>query len=293
MTERSKILFILNPASGVREKNRIIKIIDNQLDAKKYDSSIAVITRPGHAYELAAEAVKNEYAIVVAVGGDGSVNLVAKALQGTHVKLGIIPSGSGNGLARFLKIPLNPEKALALINRGKTKRIDSASLNDEFFISIAGVGFDARVADEFSRQKRRGFLSYFKVSLREFFRHKPQYYRMIIGADTFDFEAFFISLANSNQFGYNTSIAPEASIDDGLLDICIVDKPPLISVPFIAYMLFTGRFNRIKYVRIIKASRLRLIQRDSDIVNLDGDPVRTSPEMDVKVNPLSVEVVIS
>lgn len=292
MEQKEKIMFIINPASGARKRKKIEKIIQKTLDLEVYDFTFRYVQGPGQAFEMARDAVSQGYKTVVAVGGDGSVNLVAKALMGSGVKIGIIPTGSGNGLARYLSIPLNPGNAVKILNNRRFKLIDTATVNGEFFVSIAGVGFDARVADQFARQLKRGFFTYFKVSLREFLRYRPKRFKIIVDDDIYNLEAFFISLANSNQFGYNTAIAPQASIDDGLLDVCIVGKPPLIKIPFVAYMLFTGRFNRIRYVRSFKARNLKLIQKDSGIVNLDGDPVDIGKELNISVNPLSLTVVI-
>jgi diacylglycerol kinase (ATP) len=292
METREKILFIINPASGTKKRKGIEKLIAGYLDREKFDYIIRYVEGKGHAYELAREAVSLGYPAVVAVGGDGSVNLVAKALFGTSTKLGIIPYGSGNGLARFLNIPLNPVKALQVINAHHSRMIDTASVNGEFFISIAGIGFDARIADLFARQGRRGFISYFRLVLKEFFSYLPKKYFLQVGEDIHSFEAFFVSFANSNQFGYNTTIAPEASIDDGLLDICIVAKPPLIKIPWVAYKIFTGQFNKIQYIRVLKAGSFRLVQNESEIVNIDGDPFIIGHDLTVSVNPLSLEVVI-
>jgi YegS/Rv2252/BmrU family lipid kinase len=294
MGSREKILFIINPVSGItipfRKKweDHIIEKIDH----KKYDCSIKYTEKAGHAKEITKKATKEGYQTIVAVGGDGSINEIAQILRGTNLKLGIIPAGSGNGLAHHLSIPLNISKAIDVINKGKTIKIDTAQLNDLFFLSIAGIGFDAKVAQKYAHEKRRGFFPYFKIITREYPKYKPKKYSMTIDGKKVKTKALFISFANSDQFGYNTTIAPEAKIDDGFIDVCIVKKVPLLATPFLLPLIFLKRVNRTKYIKIIKAKEVKLSIRKNKIINIDGESVEVSRKIKLKVNPLSLRVIV-
>jgi diacylglycerol kinase (ATP) len=287
-----KVVFIVNPASGTGQKTSLEKVIEKHLDLAKYRYEIKFVRGPGHAYLLAQEAIAEGARMVVVAGGDGSVSLVAKALTGTSIIMGIIPTGSGNGLARHLGIAVNPVIAVEILNRGSVMQMDTATLNNEFFVSIAGVRFDALVASTFATRSRRGFRSYFSIILSEYLHYKPRNYRIILDGHEINCRAFFISMANAGQFGYNTVIAPDARVDDGLLDVCIVDKPPLFSVPYVAFMFLTGRIGRLSLVKYYKAREIKVMQSESSPVNIDGDPVFLEKDLTVLVKPLSLRVVI-
>ena len=289
---KKKIQFIINPISGVGRHKLIEKYLDKKLDKSIFDHKISYTQAPRHGTKIAGEAIKNEYEIVVAVGGDGSINEIAQKLTGTNTILGVIPTGSGNGLAHHLKIPVNIINAIEVINKLKTIKIDTATINDKLFVSIAGVGFDAHVAKKFAKNKRRGFLTYFKIVAREYPRYKPKNYELIIDGKKFNRKALFISFANSDQFGHYTSIAPKAEIDDGLIDVCIVNKFPLVEVPFIAHLLYWKQIDKSKYIEIIKAKEIKLIQEKNRTINLDGEPVKIGKELFIKINPLSLKIIV-
>lgn len=287
-----KIRFIINPISGVNRNKILDDIIRENIDKDKYVYEIVNTERAFHAIELSREAVEKKYDIVVAVGGDGSVNEVAKALIGTNVNLGIIPAGSGNGLARHLKIPFNPVNAVKTINEAQSKLIDTINLNNESCISIAGVGFDALVAKKYAKEGRRGFWTYVKIITQEYISYKPKNYKLNIDGNEIERKALFICFANSNQFGYNTQIAPDAEVDDGLIDICIFQKIPLIETPLLSQLIFLRQLGKSRFVEIIKAKNVIVERKRNRVVNIDGEPVKIDKVLNVKINPSSLNVIV-
>lgn len=221
MSKRT-ICFIVNPISGIGRQKVIEKLIDEQLDRTLFDYEIAYTKAAKHAIELSKDAALRNIDIVVAVGGDGSVNETAKGLVNTNSALAIIPTGSGNGLARHLNIPLNLKKAMQVINKGKQTAIDSIQMNDETFVNVAGIGFDAHIGWEFAKFGKRGFSSYIKVITREFPKYKAQDFELIIDGNKVTKNAYLISFANGSQWGNNAYIAPTADISDGEMDIAIL-----------------------------------------------------------------------
>ncbi len=293
MKEKKKLLFIVNPISGSSHKESFPEFVDRLLDKSQCDYEVKYTERAGHASELSKAAVAKNIDIVVAVGGDGTINEVARCLVNTKTQLGIIPSGSGNGLARHLNIPLNFEGALRLINKGVCSKIDTATINGEVFISIAGVGFDALVAKLFAEDSNRGFFTYFKIVAAKFQSYKPKHYSLTLdNKTTIETDALFIAFANSSQFGYNTTIAPEAKLNDGLLDVCIVEKPPIFEMPLIINLLLLKRIHKSKFVQVYKASEINVKRNKNRTINLDGEPLKLKKNLKIKVNPLSLNILI-
>jgi diacylglycerol kinase (ATP) len=290
--EKQKIVFIINPKSGIAKKENIGNQIIMHLDKERYDYKIAYTEYAGHAIELTKQYVENGTEIVVAVGGDGSVNEIVNGLKGSKVKLGIIPLGSGNGLARFLKIPLLIKEAIEVINRDKFIAIDTVNVNDTVFVSIAGIGFDALVAKRFAKYHKRGFWSYLTIATKEYRMYRPRKYKITINGELITRRALMVVFANSDQFGYNTSIAPQASIEDGLVDVCIVKKVPVYKMFFFIHLLFLKQLNKTKYLEIIKAEEVFISRKRNKVVNIDGDPVKISKQLHIKVNHLALNVII-
>jgi len=252
-SEKIKAVFIVNPFSGLGHQKKIVQLLEKHLDSEKFDHQVSFTERPHHGTDICKNSVNNGADIIIAVGGDGSVNEIARPLAFTDIPLGIIPSGSGNGLARHLKIPTETIKAIKVLNNFSIKKIDTAEVNNRFFVSIAGVGFDAFVAKKFAEHKRRGFYTYAQIAIGEYFNYKPKTFTLRIDGKKVKRKALFISFANSDQFGYNTSISPHAKIDDGLIDICIMKKVPWWKTGFLAPLLFSKRIDKSKYLEIIRA----------------------------------------
>ncbi len=284
----------MNPISGGRQhqKGSFNRLIEEHLDHGQFDHKFVQSASAAHATELAEQAVKDQTDILVAIGGDGSVNQVARALVDTDKILGIIPAGSGNGLAHYLEIPGNAVEAINIINRRKVKQIDSVKINDEIFFSIAGVGFDALIAKKYSQYGRRGFLPYFRLVTELYPLYKPKKYIITIDDQVISTRALMITFANSNQFGYNTVIAPGASVDDGLLDVCIVKKAPLVVIPVISHLVFTKKIDQSEYVTIIKGRHVEVKRNKNRRINLDGETIKLSKNLVLNVNPRSVNVIV-
>ncbi len=290
-TDKIKVLFIVNPFSGVGRKKAIEGYLNRLLDSSRFDHRIEYTQHPHHATQLSEQALNDGFGVIVAVGGDGTVNEVARPLVGSDAILGLIPSGSGNGLARHLRIPMFADRAIQVINKMNVKRIDTVEANDQFFLSIAGVGFDAFVAKKFARQRRRGFFKYAQIAIREYFGYRPQEFRLVVDGQKIRRKALFISLANSDQFGYNTRIAPQARIDDGMIDICIMKKIPWWKTVFFAPLLFLKQIDRSPFVEIIRAREVDLKQ-ENKYINLDGESVKMSKRLHIKVVPQSLNVLV-
>ena len=288
------VRFIVNPSSGTSRtrSKEFEELVDQYLDKTLFIPEITYSLEPNQPFLLSREAAEKGTAMVVAVGGDGSVNAVAKGLAGFKTTLGIIPMGSGNGLARHLNIPMEAARAIDILNHDKTMRMDTVSINDDQFVSIAGVGFDALVADKFSQSESRGFITYFRIATHAYPFYKEKKYQLEIDGETFMRRALFISFANSDQFGYNTTIAPSADITDGLMDVCIVKKVPWFKAPLFAHLLLAKKIDQSSYVEIIKAREVVLRRRKNEVINIDGEPVILTRDLLLKVNHLALSVAI-
>ncbi|MBN2614202.1 MAG: diacylglycerol kinase family lipid kinase [Bacteroidales bacterium] len=295
MAERPKttVLFIINPISGTRRRSNVRHTVNRYLDKNKFEYKFKYTAYSGHAEKLSREAVQNKTDIIVAVGGDGTINEVASQMIGSDSVLGIIPLGSGNGLARHLGIPRIIPRAIRQINKYNVTSIDTATLNGVPFVSIAGVGFDAKVARLFSKSQKRGFFTYAHLITNNFIKYKPKKYELRFeDGKVIRTQALFISFANSNQFGYNTAIAPNALLKDGQLDICIVEKPNFFELPIIANLLLLRAIDKSQYVKTIRASKFEIRQKRNRWINIDGEARKLSKKIEVVVAPQSLKVII-
>jgi diacylglycerol kinase (ATP) len=291
LNSKRKICFIINPISGIGRQKTIEKLIGEVLDTALFDPIIVYTEAPKHATDLAQQAASNGFDIVVAVGGDGSVNEVAKGLIGTGAAMAILPAGSGNGLARHLCIPLNLKKAMLVLQQGISKKMDTIQFNEEHFVNVAGVGFDAHIGWEFSRFGKRGFSSYLKVITKELPALKTQRFELILNGLSSYKDAYLISFANGSQWGNNAYIAPLADITDGVMDVVIIKKFSwLKSVP-LGYKLFRKKIHTATAVEIIKTKEIIVKQKNS-IAHIDGEPIETGQTILIKVNPLSLNVIV-
>jgi YegS/Rv2252/BmrU family lipid kinase len=241
---------------------------------------------------ISAEEVKRGTDIIVAVGGDGSVNEIARELINSNSTLGIVPAGSGNGLAHHLGISVNLRKAIEIINKGNTLKMDTGKVNEKVFVSLAGIGFDGLVAAKYANSKIRGFLAYMKIATEGYTRYKPKKYTIKINGRIIKQRALFIIFANSNQFGYNAPIAPEASVSDGLLDVVISQKPLMVEMPLIAGLMYWRKIDKTKYVEVIKSSEIIVRSTKKRWVNIDGEAFKMDKEIHVKVIPNSLNIIV-
>lgn len=292
MHTKHNILFIINPISGGKGKLRIPDFIDKYLDKEKFNANFVFTEYIGHAAELADEAANKNFDILIAAGGDGTINEVAtKVLQHKKI-LGILPLGSGNGLARFLHIPKNLRQAILAINRLKIDKIDTATFNNKKFFNLAGIGFDAHLSSVFSNDKKRGLAGYVKLGLKEVFGYRAQKYMIDIDGIEYQRNAFAISIANSSQYGNDVFIAPGASIRDGLLDVCIIKPFSLLKLPLLGYVMLKGTAEHSEMIEIIKGKQIRIVRETSGAVHIDGEPLKMGTEIAVSVDPLSLSVIV-
>jgi len=287
-----KIRFIINPISGSKKKAGIEKLIAAEIDTNYFTYDIKYTKYRFHATELAQHAIKEGFNIVIAIGGDGTVNEVSKALINSEVLFGIIPIGSGNGLARFLKIPLEPRKAIRLINSFHHFKMDTIQINDDYFINMAGAGFDAHIAHLFANYGKRGFISYVRLILKEFSGYRNETYQLIIDNRPININAFLISLANSSQFGNNAHIAPLAEINDGLIDICILRKFSWWKAIYIVLLMYSKKLTKSKYYQVIKAKELEISEPMNLKMHIDGDPITFKSIVRIKIIPQSLNIII-
>ncbi|MFM6975832.1 MAG: diacylglycerol/lipid kinase family protein [Sphingobacteriaceae bacterium] len=288
---KKKILFIINPISGGKPKDELPNLIERHLDESKFEYSIAFTERVGHARELALDAVKTNIKIVVAVGGDGTINEIASVLADSSSFLGIIPMGSGNGLATSLGIPFKVDRAIEVLNNLQYSVIDSATLNGHPIFNVSGIGFDAQISARFARDKTRGLWGYVRNTFAEIMHYQPEWYTITIDGEVYGRRAFMISLANSTQYGNNAHISPEASLTDGLLDICVVKPFPLYMFPALAYRLFSKTAHLSKYIEIFKAKEATIERDKAGPVHLDGEPVELGTLLHVVMKPASLNVI--
>ena len=287
MSKKKKILFIVNPISGTKKKFPIDDLIDTHLDQSQYAYKIHFTTCRGDAIIESKKAVADNYEVVIAVGGDGTINEVAQGLVNSNVALGVIPRGSGNGFANYFKIPHDPKKAIEVINKSNASLIDTGSFNDKLFLSVAGLGFDARVSAAFDVFGRRGLLSYMYISAREYFSFRAKSYTIELNDRTIDTKAFLLTAANSSQFGNNAYIAPNAKIDDGLLDFVIIKPSNIFSSMIISFRMFNGTLHKSKYCEIYQSDKIRITHKDN-IAQIDGEPVSIPNQTTIRMHAKSL-----
>jgi YegS/Rv2252/BmrU family lipid kinase len=288
----TNIAFILNPVSGAKQKRKIPLLIRRFFTyGKGFRVTFYRTKAAGDATVMAKKFADENYDIVVAIGGDGTVNEVAQALVNTNTALGIVPVGSGNGLARHLHIPMNPCKALRHIATAKTCRADYGLMNGIPFFCTAGVGFDALIGNRFAQANSRGFATYLRKILREFVLYKPEEYNLTIDGKAMRRKAFLITFANASQWGNNAYIAPTASVSDGLLDVVVLSKFPLYRAPNIGLRLFTRQIDKLRYIEIFRCRSAAVDRVNSGYIHYDGEPSQTGKHVEVKLVQGALKIV--
>lgn len=267
-----KIFLIINQYAGHKEGAKAVEIVIPYLKKNGYLVEYSFTNHPGHATELASKAANVGFDLVVAVGGDGTVNEVAQGLIGTETPMGIIPMGSGNGLARELKISMDMHKSACSLVEGKNLLLDVCTLNDQRFLCTSGIGFDAMVAHKMSKAASRGFLKYVQLVIQESIFFRPLDVKMKIDGVTIEKPVFLITFANASQFGNNAFIAPAASMTDGLIDVVVVRKFAKIWMPVFAVALFSKLIPKLPFVDCYKAKQIELELADTPYYHFDGEP---------------------
>lgn len=291
---KKKIIFIVNPISGHHNKNHFPNLVESSIDKNKYDYTIVFTEYANHATELTMKAIEDGYEYIAAVGGDGTINEVAKCMIGKEQTLVIIPFGSGNGLARHLGLPFKVEKLIKdVINNGKKYKIDTATMNGVPFISLAGIGFDAMIADYFAKDENRGFLTYAKLITEKYPNYRQKEYTLILDdKTTIECKPFFVTFANSSQFGYNAEISPKASVQDGFLDVCIFKKPNILEVPIVATYFLAKQIDKSNFIDIYKAKKIQVFRKVDEVANVDGEPIEMTKDIIVEIKPLSLNILL-
>jgi diacylglycerol kinase (ATP) len=288
-----KIIYLLNPISGTKKKEKVKDLINRKTRAEGIEFKILPSRADGHYDDLRGMIKKEMITDVVICGGDGTLNAVANALQGVHVNIGIIPIGSGNSLALAAKIPKQTGRALEIIFKGNASPVDAFHINEKFSCALCGIGFDAEVAHEFAKQKTRGLQTYLRISTMKFFTSKPYPFEIKLDDRIIKTDAYFISIANSNQFGNNVTIAPRASMSDGLLDIVIVRKMNKMILPFSVLLQVAGNNRLMQVIEYLDEKNIIYVQTDKISIHnpahapmhIDGEPTDTSANFKIRIIP--------
>lgn len=289
---RKRILAIINPVSGTSNKDKIPRLIDTVVDHDQNDVSIIATEYAGHAREIATDAVNDGFDVVVAVGGDGTVNEVGSSLCGTSTALAIVPCGSGNGLARHLRISMNASRALQVLNNGVVGEFDYCTVNDKPFFCTCGMGFDAKVSDKFANEGTRGFITYIKTTLTEYLKYQPQRYIIDIDGERIEENAFVIACCNAAQYGNNAYIAPRASMQDGLIDVTVMHPFNIVQSPLIGARLFLRQLGHDHHVSIYRGKHV-VIERDhDDVMHIDGDPMMMPARLEIENRQRGLRILV-
>lgn len=287
-----RILFIVNPISGIRLGRFLPWRIKNIKLYNNVSYDVTFTKYISHAEEIAMrERSSDKYTHIIAVGGDGTVNEIARALVGSDKIFGIISLGSGNGLARHLGYSININKCLKQLITSKAQMIDVVDINGKYSFNVSGVGFDAAVASEFRKSKLRGITTYLYLLVKLFFVYKEKEYELILDGKKRNVKAFLLSIANSSQYGNNAYIAPDASVCDGLMDVCYIKRPKFLRIPYFAYCLMTKKLNKFSSFKEKKCKELNIIG-DISHVHIDGDDYEMTSPVNAKVVKGSLRMII-
>lgn len=283
-------LMLINPISGTRDKKGISDLAASRLKAEGIDLNIVHTQHKGHGAELAKNAADCGTDIVVVVGGDGTVNEVASALMHTDTALGIIPCGSGNGLARSLGIPMDYEGAIEIIAGNRPFAIDCGVADGLPFFCTFGVGFDAVVTEKFAAGKRRGKMQYVRSALLEYMNFTPDHYALEIDGEIYTEEALLIAVCNTSQYGNNAYIAPRASLADGLLDVTVIRNGSILQQAMAGIGLLSGQIDRNRYVDTFKAKEVKIIRLKEGPAQIDGEPLTLGRKVSIHCQPGCLKV---
>ena len=286
-----KITAIINPVSGTASKKRIPDLLDQYIPSDRFEKQFFFTEYQGHAFELASRAVKENVNYVIAVGGDGTVNEVARALVESPSVLGIVPMGSGNGLARDLTIPMDTRKALEVICEGNVRTIDYCKANNRIFFCTCGLGFDASVSERFAKGKRRGPMSYMRSVLTEYLRFKPDTYDIVFENEVLTKKAFLVTCANASQYGNNAYIAPHADMNDGMMDVAILSPFSPLDIGNILIQMFTKQMRKNRKIQYYRSKKLTLRRAKPGIVHIDGEPVFMEKNISLEAFPDGLNVI--
>jgi diacylglycerol kinase (ATP) len=287
-----KALFVLNPISGDISKEAVQALVEEYCYDHHIKLSFYFTTGQDDAQEIKNLVAEEMPDIVMAIGGDGTVSLVAKELNHGSVPLGIIPLGSGNGLSKDLGIPQEVEEALALLKTGTIKKIDSLDINGETVFHLSDLGFNAFIVKKFNEGETRGPGAYAWIALQEYLNYSPFSYKIQTDKEDWAGEAFMVTIANANAFGSNATINPSGIIDDGYFEICLIEPFPKAAAIGLLFSLYTDKIHNSIYSRILKCRRATILKSSDDILQIDGEPVEMGNKLDIKMHSKSLAVLM-
>ncbi len=292
--DKRRIVFVINPTSGTTNKDVMPQLIDKYIDSDNNDVSTVFTEYAGHASEIASKCVNEGVDVVVAVGGDGTVNEVARALVESDTALGIVPCGSGNGLARHLMLPMNVKGALEIINNGLVHSLDYGIIDGHPFFCTCGMGFDAFISKKFASAGKRGPLTYIENVLKEGLKYEPETYELTLdGNETERYKAFLISVANASQYGNDAYIAPQASMSDGFLDVVIMEPFDILEAPQVGIDLMNKTLNKSSKIKCFKAKDIRIRRKEEGAIHYDGDPIDAGKDIHIQLRPHAIKMIVN
>lgn len=292
MPENKKVFFIINKYSGTGFQPEIENKIINRCGELNMECTIEFTRGRGHATELAKQAVHNGFSLVMAMGGDGTVNEVARGLVHSSATMGILPKGSGNGLARHLGISLKFPSMLELLGSSRSIAMDTLTVNRHLSINVSGIGFDGHVAGLFGKDGKRGLAGYAKLVLREFLRFREFPIHFELDDQPLDRTAFILAIANSSQFGNNAKVSPLASVCDHLMDVCVIKKFPITHAIGFARKMFSGALNSSAFVEILQAKKLTIHFEKPMPFHIDGESMEPAQDFEIKMQPGSLNMLV-
>ncbi len=294
---QKKLIFLVNPISGTRPKADLADLV-NQTAERFQSQAIVLPTVASGDYSFVRQRIEEEgYTDVIVCGGDGTVNNVMSDLRDLDIHFGIVPCGSGNGLAYCAGIPKNPQKAIELAFTGKARYIDAFLVNEQFACMLCGLGFDAKVAHDFAQQPGRGLLTYTQQTIKNYFTATTYHFEMVVEEHVIQTDAFFISVANSNQFGNQFTIAPKASLNDGLLDIVVVPKMNKAILPFaLMQQVRTGQLTsaleeQTGTIQYFQTAKIQIRNKDLAPLHIDGEPRESLETLNIRILPRCVQLI--
>ena len=289
---KRKYLTIINPHSGTSRKTSIPELAYNILSENGSELYFVYTNEQGHVAQIIDDVAGQGFGVVIGVGGDGTINEVADAVRPTDMTMGIIPMGSGNGLARSLDIPMDPEAALEVIRKGYIKRIDCCEANGVPFFVTFGVGFDAQVTASYDQKSFRGPLSYVLSTVDQFIKHKSSLYRLHLNGEVIEQKAFLVTCANADQYGNNAIIAPEAELDDGLFDVVVIRNMSLLKAPQVAINLFTKNINESASIDIYRTDHLVIEREEEDYAQVDGELLELGRRIEISIQKQQLPILV-
>ena len=287
-----KIKFIVNPFSGTSNKSNIFTLINETIDKEKYNFDVEETIHAGHAITIAQECIENGYDIVIAIGGDGTVNEVASSLKGSKTALGVIPGGSGNGFAMHLGMGRNIVKSIKKLNNVKIIDIDTCTINGHFYVNVCGLGFDAKIAYLTKRSKVRGFWQYIKTVLKEARSFRPSHLEMEIDGKKISGNYISAVFANASMYGYYFTVAPGAKLTDGILDIMLIKEAPIYRYFLEAYRFLNRSLHKSKLTEVHSGKLIKIKAQVPTYFHVDGEGIDATQDFEIKINPKSLKAIV-